>query len=1012
MDYTVDTLQLEIESSATEADKSLDALLSSLRKLDRLGKSEGLLKVRDNLRKLSNVKLDRLESQLANIAGYIKELNTVQRALKAFGITTPRIDTQDTRDSVHDLVDEVNRGAEEVHNVGENFGNSETANAWYDPIRQECSEMLDGFTKSADAIIESRERLRALLDSKADKFSGDSKFQAASSFKYSMNDQLLRANNLAENLREKYAELTASGKPPNAEEWRNFENQILALKGRYDSLIGQAQKYNAVIDDLGKKAAGTIGQAQKYNAVIDDLGKKAAGTKGFLGKMFDKFKNVAVYRIVRRLLAQIGQAASEGLKNIASYSEAANKVLSQYKTEGLYLKNSFGSALLPILDALAPTIIRLGDALADILNSVGMLTAALNGDKTFLKAKKYAQDYTEALEQVNKATMGIDELNVLSDSSQQSDYSQMFEEVDLSGWDIAESLAKVAAIVASITALVVLIKGSKIKETFQSIVKSGKNIYSTLGNLPVWQKVLGSLAAIGVEAVVCYNAFHDMFNGTKSVQEGLLAIIPVAILVFGTISALWNSTGIGAIITLVVMGLSAIVAGIKATSEAAKDRSMQEFFNTAGVEIDVVNNLLDKYFKSINIDKQEEWNEKLEEASDNLMDAAKNYDWLWRSIAGCDQIDESQIEDLASAFNDLVDAANALNEAAIQSIMASIRTGIEVNITPELTARLDGLLASLQTAQDLLNVKIAGLNTQYQQLLNEISANGGNVTDEQRQQLEQLRQEINTFTLSDKTSSYEWDLSLKDALEQGVKAGTDRDSLEKAINDLNENRQKYLDVLKKNQATSLSTLSQLWELDRTEFNGALGIYKGEDSFQNSDALATLNESYAAQVSKVNEQFNAVIDSIINNFKSNMGEDERAWYKTGFAWLYDWGYYGRKEAYEEQLDILEWLEEQKGYASGGMPESGEFFKAREDGIPELVGTIGHHTAVANNTQIIEGIKEGVLEAMQQAQGDDDGEKTIHLTVNLDGKQVADVVEKYNKRKAVGKTIYSGGVLNGV
>lgn len=989
MDYTVDTLQLEIESSATEADKSLDALLSSLRKLDRLGKSEGLLKVRDNLRKLSNVKLDRLESQLANIAGYIKELNTVQRALKAFGITTPRIDTQDTRDSVHDLVDEVNRGAEEVHNVGENFGNSDTANAWYDPIRQECSEMLDGFTKSADAIIESRERLRALLDSKADKFSGDSKFQAASSFEYSMNDQLLRANNLAENLREKYAELTASGKPPNAEEWRNFENQILALKGRYDSLIGQAQK---------------------YNAVIDDLGKKAAGTKGFLGKMFDKFKNVAVYRIVRRLLAQIGQAASEGLKNIASYSEAANKVLSQYKTEGLYLKNSFGSALLPILDALAPTIIRLGDALADILNSVGMLTAALNGDKTFLKAKKYAQDYTEALEQVNKATMGIDELNVLSDSSQQSDYSQMFEEVDLSGWDIAKSVGEILGVVAAITALVMLVKGAKIKEIFSSIGTGLKAGYNYLKNMSVWQKGIASVALLGVEAVTTYNAIYDMATGTKSVGEGLLALIPICAVVGVAMYAMWGPVGL--IIGAVVAVISGLVAGIKAVSEAAKDRSMQEFFNTAGVEIDVVNNLLDKYFKSINIDKQEEWNEKLEEASDNLMDAAKNYDWLWRSIAGCDQIDESQIEDLASAFNDLVDAANALNEAAIQSIMASIRTGIEVNITPELTARLDGLLASLQTAQDLLNVKIAGLNTQYQQLLNEISANGGNVTDEQRQQLEQLRQEINTFTLSDKTSSYEWDLSLKDALEQGVKAGTDRDSLEKAINDLNENRQKYLDVLKKNQATSLSTLSQLWELDRTEFNGALGIYKGEDSFQNSDALATLNESYAAQVNKVNEQFNAVIDSIINNFKSNMGEDERAWYKTGFAWLYDWGYYGRKEAYEEQLDILEWLEEQKGYASGGMPESGEFFKAREDGIPELVGTIGHHTAVANNTQIIEGIKEGVLEAMQQAQGDDDGEKTIHLTVNLDGKQVADVVEKYNKRKAVGKTIYSGGVLNGV
>lgn len=53
-----------------------------------------------------------------------------------------------------------------------------------------------------------------------------------------------------------------------------------------------------------------------------------------------------------------------------------------------------------------------------------------------------------------------------------------------------------------------------------------------------------------------------------------------------------------------------------------------------------------------------------------------------------------------------------------------------------------------------------------------------------------------------------------------------------------------------------------------------------------------------------------------------------------------------------------------YAQGGFPEMGELFMAREAG-PELVGTMGGRTAVANNDQIIEGIKAGVYEAVASA-----------------------------------------------
>lgn len=51
----------------------------------------------------------------------------------------------------------------------------------------------------------------------------------------------------------------------------------------------------------------------------------------------------------------------------------------------------------------------------------------------------------------------------------------------------------------------------------------------------------------------------------------------------------------------------------------------------------------------------------------------------------------------------------------------------------------------------------------------------------------------------------------------------------------------------------------------------------------------------------------------------------------------------------------------GFADGGFPNDGQLFLAGESG-PEFVGSMGGHTAVANNDQIVEGIREGVESAM--------------------------------------------------
>ena len=53
---------------------------------------------------------------------------------------------------------------------------------------------------------------------------------------------------------------------------------------------------------------------------------------------------------------------------------------------------------------------------------------------------------------------------------------------------------------------------------------------------------------------------------------------------------------------------------------------------------------------------------------------------------------------------------------------------------------------------------------------------------------------------------------------------------------------------------------------------------------------------------------------------------------------------------------------KGHATGGFPKSGQMFVANENGTPEMIGKWGGKAAVANNTQITQGISQAVQGGM--------------------------------------------------
>ena len=102
---------------------------------------------------------------------------------------------------------------------------------------------------------------------------------------------------------------------------------------------------------------------------------------------------------------------------------------------------------------------------------------------------------------------------------------------------------------------------------------------------------------------------------------------------------------------------------------------------------------------------------------------------------------------------------------------------------------------------------------------------------------------------------------------------------------------------------------------------------------------------------------------------------------------------------------------QGFATGGFPETGQLFIAREAGA-EMVGSIGRRTAVANNDQIVEGIASGVASANSESNALLREQNSLLLAmlgketnISLDGKVISKSVEKHQRER--GRVLVTGG-----
>lgn len=187
---------------------------------------------------------------------------------------------------------------------------------------------------------------------------------------------------------------------------------------------------------------------------IKQASSHAKSATGAFSKLASSIKRIAFYRAIRSAIKAVGQAFREGTNNLYYYSQALNNLdsahavqtMNGFATTALYVKNSLGAMLMPVLESLLPIVNTIAEAFVNAANAVNQFFHALKGEVTFTKAKKYATDYADALggasgkaKELKKQVFGFDELNIFNSpssggggSSDALDYTKMFEEADVS----------------------------------------------------------------------------------------------------------------------------------------------------------------------------------------------------------------------------------------------------------------------------------------------------------------------------------------------------------------------------------------------------------------------------------------------------------------------------------------------------------------------------------------------------------------------------------------------------
>ncbi|MCL2531589.1 MAG: hypothetical protein FWE40_05480 [Oscillospiraceae bacterium] len=194
---------------------------------------------------------------------------------------------------------------------------------------------------------------------------------------------------------------------------------------------------------LKKAASGIRGFAQRgarmFRGLNRSMKSSSLNAKG-LGKAMNGFFSVLRRQVSRQLLRTFTKQIGEAIGELARFSPAFNSAMSEIQSSVRFVGSALVAAFAPIVQAVAPWLVKLLNLLAEAINMITRFTAALMGQSQVATATRQQYDFAASMDAAAKsandasnAMAAYDEINVLQTG--QKDKGPQFQFQDAFGAD-------------------------------------------------------------------------------------------------------------------------------------------------------------------------------------------------------------------------------------------------------------------------------------------------------------------------------------------------------------------------------------------------------------------------------------------------------------------------------------------------------------------------------------------------------------------------------------------------
>ena len=234
---------------------------------------------------------------------------------------------------------------------------------------------------------------------------------------------------------------------------KRLKEAISSVTPQLSNFASSTKKIKPHLEGVKRSSNKASESFKKMRTETKNAGKEAKSSASGFSKLASAFKRIILYRAIRSIIKGISQGIREGVGNLYQWSKAMSsagygqfaKTMDSLATSFLYLKNSIGAMVSPLINALAPAINWIIDRFVDLFNVANQVISFLSGKSTWTKAKRVPTEFAEAANTASGAAKELrdvladfDEINLIDPgksggggggSSSSLQYENMFEEV-------------------------------------------------------------------------------------------------------------------------------------------------------------------------------------------------------------------------------------------------------------------------------------------------------------------------------------------------------------------------------------------------------------------------------------------------------------------------------------------------------------------------------------------------------------------------------------------------------